>query len=80
MGKYLSKKACDYVADCMESYLDILETTVIMPITNQDYLDAVKTVKKGISKLRDGKDHKVLDPEKLQPIADMIEQEAQNAK
>ena len=55
----------DYIADSLESYLDIITSYVIIEgITEEEYEDAVKTVKKLIKKLRKGKGDDVFDKER----------------
>ena len=64
MAKY-DQKTMDYIADSLESYLDIITSYVIIEgITEEEYEDAVKTVKKLIKKLRKGKGDDVFDKER----------------
>lgn len=76
----LSKTAANYIADNIQSYLDLVETCVIISnVSQDDYQKAMKRAKKAIKNLREGKLEKVLDPEKVALCRDMIEQEAKNA-
>ena len=64
MAKYDQKKL-DYIADSLEAYLDISTSYVIIEgITEEEYEDAVKTVKKLIKKLRKGKGDEVFNHER----------------
>ena len=64
MAKY-DQKTMDYIADSLESYLDIITSYVIIEgITEEEYEDAVKTVKKLIKKFRKGKGDDVYDKER----------------
>ena len=64
MAKY-DQKTMDCIADSLESYRDIITSYVIIEgITEEEYEDAVKTVKKLIKKLRKGKGDDVFDKER----------------
>lgn len=62
--KYNQKKL-DMMANNLEEYLDLVENYIIIDgISEEEYKDAVKTVKKLIKKLRKGKGDEVFDKER----------------
>ena len=70
MIKFMARiddKQMDKMADCFEEYLDIIQRYVIITgITEEEYDDAVKKVKKLIKHLRNHDDDKVFDKEALE--------------
>jgi len=56
------QKELDTMADTFKAYLDVIKTYVIIDgITNEEYEEALDTVKDLIKKLRKGKGDKVFD-------------------
>lgn len=55
IGELKSKSNMKLMADAIENYVDVLEEYIIVDgITEEEYKDAIKTVRKLIKKLRDG--------------------------
>lgn len=59
------KKLMNNMADDLENYLDIIDSYIIIEgITEEEYEESMKTVRKLIKKLRKGKGDEVFDKER----------------
>ena len=59
------KKLMNRMADDLENYIDIIESYIIIEgITEEEYEESLKTVRKLIKKLRKGKGDEVFDKDR----------------
>ena len=59
------KKLMNNMADDLENYIDIIESYIIIEgITEEEYEESLKTVRKLIKKLRKGKGDEVFDKDR----------------
>ena len=72
----VTRRALDYIANCLEQYLEVYEVVNNDPsITYEEREEAIEQMRKVIKSLRKGKT-KYLNLEKLSQLAPMLEKEA----
>lgn len=76
----LSQDALNYIADCLEYYIEAHRICVVIEgVSEKKYNDGIKQIQKAIKKLRKGKIKGVLKPSMIEVLGESIERDAANA-